>query len=75
MTSKDPFTTEGVSVYGKTGITVQNAAGANEYMDVGVRFAKKFSDKLAIKANITYLQGAGLACEQHSGYESNRTSL
>ena len=57
MTSKDPFTTEGVSVYGKTGITVQNAAGANEYMDVGVRFAKKFSDKLAIKANLTFLQG------------------
>ena len=57
MTSKDPFTSEGVSVYGKTGITVQDAAGANEYMDFGVRFAKKFSDKLAIKANITYLQG------------------
>ncbi len=57
MTSKDPFTTEGVSVYGKTGVTVQDAAGTNQYMDVGVRFAKKFSDKLAIKANITYMQG------------------
>lgn len=57
MTSKDPFETEGISVYGKTGYTVQDAAGTNEYSDFGVRFAKRFSDKLAVKANFTFMQG------------------
>lgn len=57
MTSKDPFETEGISVYGKTGYTVQDAAGTNEYSDFGVRLAKRFSDKLAVKANFTFMQG------------------
>jgi iron complex outermembrane recepter protein len=57
MTSKDPFETEGISVYGKTGYTVQDAAGTNEYSDFGVRVAKRFSDKLAVKANFTFMQG------------------
>jgi outer membrane receptor protein involved in Fe transport len=57
MTSKDPFETEGISVYGKTGYTVQDAAGTNEYSDYGVRLAKRFSDKLAVKANFTFMQG------------------
>ncbi len=57
MTSKDPFETEGISVYGKTGYTVQDAAGTNEYSDFGVRIAKRFSDKLAVKANFTFMQG------------------
>ena len=57
MTSKDHFETEGISVYGKTGYTVQDAAGTNEYSDFGVRLAKRFSDKLAVKANFTFMQG------------------
>ena len=57
MTSKNPFDTEGISVYGKTGYTVQGAAGTNEYSDYGVRIAKRFSDKLAMKANFTFMQG------------------
>ena len=57
MTSKNPFDSEGISVYGKTGYTVQDAAGTNEYSDFGVRIAKRFSDKLAVKANFTFMQG------------------
>ncbi|MFM1807880.1 MAG: hypothetical protein RLZZ242_605, partial [Bacteroidota bacterium] len=57
MTSKNPFDSEGVSVYGKTGYTVQGAAGTNEYSDYGVRVAKRFSDKLAVKANFTFMRG------------------
>lgn len=57
MRSKSPFTSEGVSAYVKRGITTQEAAGTNDYYDWGVRFAKKFSDKLAIKANISVLKG------------------
>lgn len=57
MTSKNPFTSEGVSVYVKTGITSQEAAGDNNFADVGIRMAHKFSDKFAAKASFSYLKG------------------
>lgn len=57
MTSKSPFEYQGVSVYGKTGITSQKAAGDNQFADVGIRMAYKFSDKFAAKASFSYLKG------------------
>ena len=57
MTSKSPFDHQGVSTYAKIGSTVQDAAGNNEFYDVGVRVAKAFSDKFAAKTSISYLKG------------------
>ena len=57
MTSKSPFDYEGISVYVKTGITSQQAAGDNNFYDFGIRAAHKFSDKFAAKASFSYLQG------------------
>ncbi len=57
MTSKNPFDFEGISAYYKQGITSQEAAGDNSFFDVGVRVAKKFSDKFAAKANFSFLKG------------------
>ncbi|WP_456377153.1 TonB-dependent receptor domain-containing protein [Lutibacter sp.] len=57
MTSRNPFTSEGVSVYVKTGLTSQEAAGDNNFADVGIRMAHKFSDKFAAKASFSYLKG------------------
>lgn len=57
MTSKNPFETPGVSVYAKTGLTSQQAAGDNSFTDVGIRLAHKFSDKFAAKASFSYLKG------------------
>ncbi|WP_340066368.1 TonB-dependent receptor [Ascidiimonas aurantiaca] len=57
MTSKSPFDFQGVSTYVKTGLTSQEAAGDNEFWDLGVRFAHKFSEKFAAKANFSYLRG------------------
>lgn len=57
MTSKDPFDYQGISTYFKTGFTQQDAAGTNEYYDFGIRAAHAFSDKLAVKANFSFLQG------------------
>ena len=57
MTSKSPFDYQGISAYFKTGFTQQDAAGSNEYYDFGVRAAHAFSDKFAIKANFSFLQG------------------
>jgi len=57
MTSKSPFDDEGISVYVKTGLTSQEAAGDNAFYDFGVRAAHKFSDKFAAKASFSLLNG------------------
>jgi iron complex outermembrane recepter protein len=57
MTSKNPFDTPGISAYFKTGMTSQKAAGDNQFYDVGIRAAYKFSDKFAVKASFSHLAG------------------
>ena len=57
MNSKNPFDYQGISAYGKTGLTIQDAAGDNAYYDFGIRASHAFSDKLAVKANISFLKG------------------
>ena len=57
MNSKNPFDFQGTSAYFTNGVTSQDTSGDNHYYDVGVRFAKAFSDKLAVKVNISYTEG------------------
>ncbi|NIJ44217.1 outer membrane receptor protein involved in Fe transport [Wenyingzhuangia heitensis] len=57
MTSKSPFTHEGTSVYGKTGVTNSENTGVNEFVDVGIRVAKKINDRFAIKFTSSLLKG------------------
>jgi len=57
MTSKDPFLYQGISAYAKTGITSQEAAGDNQYYDLGIRAAHAFSDQFAVKANFSFMEG------------------
>ena len=57
MNSKSPFTSQGITAYAKYGSTSQQAAGTNEYLDYGIRMAKAFSPKFAMKANFTYMKG------------------
>ena len=42
---------QGVSGHYKRGVTLQDAAGDNEYKDFQIRWGHKFSDKLAAKVN------------------------
>ncbi|RIV70746.1 TonB-dependent receptor [Flagellimonas aequoris] len=57
MNSKNPFDFQGISAYFKGGVTVQDAAGNNFYKDFGVRAAHAFSDRIAVKANLSVLTG------------------
>ncbi|MEL6918893.1 MAG: carboxypeptidase-like regulatory domain-containing protein, partial [Bacteroidota bacterium] len=57
MRSKSPFDFQGISAYGKTGLTSQDSAGDNNFYDIGVRVAHAFSDKFAVKANLSILKG------------------
>ncbi|SCY23800.1 carboxypeptidase-like regulatory domain-containing protein [Flavobacterium caeni] len=56
MNSKSPFLSEGISTYVKYGQTTQDVAGTNDYWDVGIRAAKKFTRHFAAKANFTFLK-------------------
>lgn len=56
MNSKNPFDYEGISSYVKRGITTQELAGTNEYFDMGIRAAKKFTPHFAAKANFNYMR-------------------
>ena len=55
--TKSPFDYQGLSLYIKPGITVQEIAGTNSYTDVGARYAKAFNDKFAFKLNFSYIKG------------------
>lgn len=57
MNSKSPFDDTGVSAYVKSGITSQDVSGQNEFTDWGVRLAHAFSDKFAIKATYSNIEG------------------
>ena len=57
MTSKSPFTNEGITAYAKYGQTSQVSAGNNGFYDNGIRAAKMFSKHFAAKANFSILSG------------------
>ena len=75
MTSKNPFDHEGVSVYVKTGVTSQKAAGDNNFYDFGIRAAHKFSDKFAAKASFSYLQGTEWYATDNNQYNLRSAGL
>ncbi|CAG5009996.1 Vitamin B12 transporter BtuB [Dyadobacter sp. CECT 9275] len=57
MNSKSPFTYQGLSAYGKTGImSASNRDQKNTpFYDFGIRYAKAFNNKIAFKVNASYL--------------------
>ena len=70
MRSKNPFDQQGIRAVIKKGITSQKAAGDNEYTDIGISMAYKFSDKFAAKINFGYLNGTDWAA--NSNVDSDR---
>ena len=69
MTSRNPFDSEGISVYGKTGITSSEDAGDNKFVDAGIRMAHKFSDKFAAKASFSFLKGTEWYATDYNDYD------
>ena len=57
MTSRSPFDDAGISFSHKRGLTIQDAAGDNEFFEYNLRMAHVFSEYLAVKANLTFLDG------------------
>lgn len=57
MSTKSPFDYEGLSAYSKNGLTVQDAAGTNPFVEAGIRYAKVFDDVFALKLNASVFRG------------------
>jgi outer membrane receptor protein involved in Fe transport len=57
MSTKSPFDYEGFSAYSKNGITQQDAAGTNSFIEAGMRYAKVMNDVWAIKLNASVTKG------------------
>ncbi len=58
MQSRNPFLQPGLSVSLRGGVTQQDSgAGTNPYGQFNIRYAHKFSDKVATKFNFSALQG------------------
>ncbi|GAA4966347.1 TonB-dependent receptor [Algibacter aquimarinus] len=71
MRSKSPFDHSGISVSYKAGITSQEAAGDNQYIDYSIRVAHKFSEKFAAKVNFGYLKGTDWAATNYDDLNSD----
>jgi iron complex outermembrane receptor protein len=68
MTSKNPFDHQGISAYGKTGITSSSNGGDNNFVDAGFRVAHAFSDKFAAKVSLSFLNGTEWHATDYNQY-------
>lgn len=73
INSKNPFDHEGISLMYRTGVTEQDIAGSNSFTDVGIRLAKKLSDKWAIKATIAHKEGTDWVPGDYRHYNPDRS--
>ncbi|HEY6953859.1 MAG TPA: TonB-dependent receptor [Flavisolibacter sp.] len=75
LITKNPFTSQGLSVYQKTGI---NHVDGIDYApslltETALRYAKAFNNKFAFKVNISYMKGIDWI--SNSRYDQNPNSL
>lgn len=71
MTSKNPFDSQGISVYAKSGITSSSNGGDNQFVDAGIRGAFAFSEKFAAKASFSFLEGTEWHATDYNQYIDN----
>lgn len=64
--TKSPFDYPGLSSYLRQGYTRTDEFKSNPLLDVGIRFAKVFDDKWAMKFNISYLDAKEWAANDQS---------
>ena len=69
--SKNPFDFPGINVSAKQGVTSSSLTGENSFTDVGIRIAKVFNDKIALKTTLSFLKGKDWAARD---YNDNRDS-
>ncbi len=68
FTTKDPFSSPGISIQQKTGINHINDinSGISGFTETSLRIAHAFSDKLAFKINGTFTKGNDWVADDHA---------
>lgn len=69
MSTKSPFDYQGVSAYAKNGLTAQDAAGTNPFIEAGFRYAKVWDDILALKINASLFRGTDWHANDYSDHD------
>lgn len=65
--TKDPFTSNGLSLQQKTGINrIHEAGEAKPFSETSLRWAHSLSSRLAFKINATYLTGTDWIADDHN---------
>ncbi len=71
LSTKNPFDYTGLSAYAKNGVTVQDAAGVNPFVEAGIRYAAVLNDNLAFKINISAFQGKDWFATDYADVDQN----
>lgn len=72
MITKNPFQTQGLSVYQKTAVNhVGYGETAKLLTETSVRYAKAVTSWLAAKVNFTYFQGSDWVADNHGDFTPN----
>lgn len=74
--TKNPFTSEGLSLQQKIGVNHVNSANANTqlFSETSIRFAKKVSEKFAFKINAAFSKGTDWMANDQTDLNANANS-
>lgn len=72
MRSRSPFEDQGVSISYKRGLTMQEAAGDNDFYEYNLRYAYAFSEYFAAKATLSVLDGVEWFATDDRNTSNNR---
>jgi iron complex outermembrane recepter protein len=75
LITKNPFTSQGLSIYQKTGMNHVDGTdhSASLLTETAIRYAKAFKNKLAFKVNLSYMQGTDWI--SNSRFDQNPNNL
>ncbi|HEY9046050.1 MAG TPA: TonB-dependent receptor [Ohtaekwangia sp.] len=75
LITKDPFTSQGISLQQKTGVNrIHVQGGAKIFSETSLRWAKAINSKLAFKINGTYTTGMDWIADDHHDLNGNANS-
>jgi len=75
MSTKSPYSYQGLSAYIKQGMMNRPNNGSEPYTDLGIRYATTIGDRFAFKINMTYLTAQDWYSDDRSHNITNQTVL
>lgn len=75
--TKDPFTSQGISIQQKTGVNHVNDSNSNAriFSETSLRMAHAFNSKLAFKVNATFTKGYDWIADDHTDINASANTI